>query len=118
MEGERHIPFAIQRVYTMYGVAPGYDRGHHAHRTCRQVLVVLAGSVTVVLDDGKKAERLRCDQPHHGILIEPMVWHTLEEFAPGTVCLVLASHRYDEKDYIRDRAVFDAAVKAHRPEGT
>jgi dTDP-4-dehydrorhamnose 3,5-epimerase-like enzyme len=110
LEGERHVPFAIRRIYTIYGVAPGYDRGHHAHRTCRQVLIPVSGAVTVALDDGKEAVQVRADWPGKGILIEPMVWHTLQDFAPGTVCVVLASHPYDEKDYIRDRKVFDGLV--------
>ncbi|MEA3143506.1 MAG: hypothetical protein QOG31_830 [Thermoplasmata archaeon] len=113
LEGERQVPFAIRRVYTLYGVAPGYDRGHHAHRACRQVLLPVAGACTVVLDDGKRKRRVRADWPGTGILIEPMVWHTLEEFAPGTVCVILASHPYDEADYIRDEAEFRRLVTAN-----
>lgn len=110
MEAEREVPFPIRRIYTIYGVAPGCDRGHHAHRKCRQVLLPVAGAVTVVLEDGKRKRRVRADRPGTGILIEPMVWHTLEDFAPGTVCVVLASHPYDEADYIRDRAEWERLV--------
>jgi dTDP-4-dehydrorhamnose 3,5-epimerase-like enzyme len=112
MEGERQVPFAIRRIYTIYGVAPGYNRGHHAHRTCRQVLLPVAGAVTVVMDDGKRKRSVRADWPGTGILIEPMVWHTLEDFAPGTVCVVLASHAYDEADYIRDFEEYKRLVAA------
>jgi hypothetical protein len=113
-EAGRQIPFPIRRAYTIYGVAPGAGRGHHAHRACRQILVCVAGAVTVVLDDGTGERRVRVDRPDRGVPIEPMEWHTLEGFAPGTVCLVLASHPYDEADYIRDRATFDREAAARR----
>lgn len=106
LEGGQHIPFDIRRIFTIFGVAPGYDRGHHAHYRCRQLLIPVAGAVTVVFDDGRTVRKVRLTDPTKGILIEPMVWHTLEDFAPGTVCLVLASLGYDERDYIRDHAEF------------
>ncbi|MEA3135773.1 MAG: hypothetical protein QOC71_54 [Thermoplasmata archaeon] len=117
LEAKRHVPFEIKRIFTIYGVAPGYDRGHHAHHACRQVLIAVAGAVTVVLDDGVSVQKVRADDPSQGILIEPMVWHTLESFAPGTVCVVLASLPYDERDYIRDLAEFRRLVGPGRAAG-
>jgi len=110
IEGGRHIPFPLARIFLIYGVAPGYDRGHHAHRRCRQVVIAMSGAVTVAIEDGSTSSRVRLDSPMTGLLIEPMEWHTLEDFAPGTACLVLASQRYDEADYIRDHDAFRREV--------
>ena len=114
LEGKRHIPFDIKRIFTIYGVAPGYERGHHAHHKTRQLLIPVAGAVTVVFDDGVSEHKVRVDDPSQGVLIEPMVWHTLEDFAPGTVCLVLASGPYRESDYIRDIQEFRRLARRRR----
>ena len=105
-EGCGEIPFAIARVFYMHGVPSGARRGEHAHRETSIALFALAGAVDVLLDDGRAKATLRLDRPHEGVLIGPWVWHELERFAPGTVCLALASRRYAESDYLRDYGEF------------
>jgi hypothetical protein len=106
VEGGRHVPFAIQRVYWLYEVADGGVRGEHAHQQLEQVCVAMFGSFDVVLDDGREERRFTLDRPERGLLIGKMVWRRLEAFSPGAVCMVLASLPYDEADYYRDKADF------------
>jgi dTDP-4-dehydrorhamnose 3,5-epimerase-like enzyme len=110
IEGARDVPFAIARVYYLYGTKSGEARGFHAHRTLRQWAVCVAGSCTMMLDDGYRQELVTLDDPATGVAIEPMVWHEMRDFAPGTVLLVLADQPYDESDYIRDYPTFRAAI--------
>lgn len=109
VEGIRHVPFEIRRVFYVYDLPPGGRRGGHAHRALEQVIVCMAGALDVVLDDGQAQRRVRLDRPWVGLYVPPMVWAAQEAFAPGTVYLVLASRPYDEADYIRDYEVFRAA---------
>ncbi len=115
VEGMRHVPFSIARVYWVFGTREGEIRGLHAHRTLRQWAVCVAGSCTMILDDGKCREAVMLDDPASGIAIEPMVWHEMHDFAPGTVLLVLADQIYDEGDYIRDEGVFRTVVDQEIP---
>lgn len=105
-----HLPFAVDRAYWLHGVPEGAHRGGHAHRDLQQVLVAVSGSLTVHLDDGASQAAFRLDRPDRGLLIGSMVWRELSDFSEGAVCLVLASHRYDESDYFRDHAEFLAAA--------
>ncbi len=110
IEGPSSVPFDIQRVYYLYDVPGGADRGAHAHKALHQLVVALSGAFDVVLDDGKNKKLVRLDRAYKGLYICPMIWRTLHNFSSGAVCLVLASERYDEADYIRDYDSFLEAV--------
>ena len=111
VEGDRHIPFQIRRVFYLYDVPAGAQRGGHALRTCQQVLIALAGSFVVTLDDGHERRDVRLSRPYQGLLIPPMIWREMDDFSSGAVCLVLASENYDAADYYRDYAEYLAALK-------
>jgi len=106
IEGGQHIPFDIKRVYYLYDVPGGSDRGSHAHRKLHQFIVAMSGSFDVVLDDGKEKRRFHMNRSHYGLYVCPMMWRDLDNFSSGAVCMVLASERYDETDYIRDYEQF------------
>lgn len=95
------IPFDVQRIYYLYDIPGGESRGGHAHKELRQLIVAASGSFTVILDDGKVKRKFVLNRPYQGLLIVPGIWRTLDDFSSGAVCLVLASHVYDETDYIR-----------------
>jgi dTDP-4-dehydrorhamnose 3,5-epimerase-like enzyme len=102
VEGEQSIPFEIKRVYYLYDVPGGECRGGHAHKTLYQLIVAANGSFDVVLDDGKKKRKITLNQPYHGLFVVPGIWRELINFSSGSNCLVLASHKYDEDDYMRN----------------
>ena len=106
VEAGSDVPFAINRVYYLYGTAPGAERGFHAHRTLQQLAVAVSGSCTFLLDDGTRQEEVRLDRPDTGLYIGAMVWREMRDFSPDCVVMVLASERYDERDYIRNRDDF------------
>jgi dTDP-4-dehydrorhamnose 3,5-epimerase len=106
LEAMREVPFAIERIYYIVGAPAGTSRGHHAHRELQQLAIALSGGVTMLMDDGRRQWRVRLDASDRGLLVPPMVWHEMHDFAENTVLLMLASARYDEADYIRDRAEF------------
>ena len=112
IEGERDLPFAIARVYYVFGTLPGVDRGLHAHHQLRQLAIAVAGSCTMLLDDGQRRVSVRLDDPAVGLTLPPMVWHTMSDFSHDCVLMVLADAVYDEADYIRDYDAFLAAVAA------
>ena len=101
-EGEHHVPFKIERVYWTYDVPGGECRGGHAHKQLQQLILALGGSFTVTLDDGKEKRTILLNRPYLGLLVKPGIWRTLDDFSSGSVCLVLASEKYIEEDYIRD----------------
>ena len=111
VEGGRHVPFDIQRVYYLYDVPGGAERGGHAHRRLHQVIIALSGSFDVVLDDGSNRVRYHLNRSYTGLYVCPMIWRELDNFSSGSVCLVLASEPYDEADYLRDFDEFRAAVR-------
>ncbi len=111
IEGEQHVPFAIQRVYYLYDVPGGAERGGHAHFGLHQLIIAMSGSFDVVLDDGRQKRRFHLNRSYHGLYVCPMIWRELDNFSSGSVCLVLASNRYAEADYIRDYQAFLAAVQ-------
>lgn len=102
VEGGRHVPFSIQRVYYLYDVPSGAARGGHAHKALHQLMIAMSGSFDVLLDDGFKQKKIHLNRPHVGLYICPMIWRELDNFSSGAVCTVLASERYDEDDYYRD----------------
>lgn len=98
----KDIPFEVRRVYYLYDVPGGESRGGHAHYGLRQLIVAVSGSFDVVIDDGNVKRTFTLNRPYHGLLVVPGLWRELENFASGSVCLVLASEHYDESDYIRN----------------
>jgi len=106
IEGGRQIPFAIQRVYYLYDVPGGAERGGHAHKELHQLIIAMSGSFDVTLDDGENKKRFHLNRPYNGLYVCPMIWRELDNFSSGSVCMVLASNRYDEADYYRDYEAF------------
>jgi hypothetical protein len=102
LENNIHLPFDVKRVYYLYDVPAGEERGGHAHRELQQIVVAASGAFDVLLNDGVNKKIVHLDRPFIGLLIVPGIWRELLNFSAGAVCLVLASHTYDEKDYIRD----------------
>ncbi len=111
VENSVHIPFDIKRVYYVYDVPGGSERGSHAHRKLHQFIIAMSGSFDVVLNDGLQQKRFHLNRSHYGLYVSPMMWRDLDNFSSGSVCLVLASEVYREDDYIRDYAEFLAAAK-------
>jgi len=106
IESNSQIPFAIERVYYLYDVPGGSERGGHAHKGLHQLIIAMSGSFDVVLDDGKDKKRVHLNRSYQGLYVCPMIWRELDNFSSGSVCMVLASNRYDEADYYRDYADF------------
>ena len=97
-----NIPFDIKRVFYLYDIPGGEARGAHAHKTCHQFLVAASGAFEVVLDDGINKRTVILNRPYYGLHIPPGIWAAEQGFSSGSVCLVLASEKYDEADYIRE----------------
>lgn len=108
VEGSHHIPFDIRRVYYLYDVPGGAERGGHAHIALHQLIIAMSGSFDVVLDDGQKKQRFHLNRSYFGLYVCPMVWRELDNFSSGSVCMVLASNIYEESDYYRDYKEFIA----------
>lgn len=106
VEAGNHIPFDIQRVYYLYDVPGGAERGGHAHKELHQLIIAMSGSFDVILDDGKEKKRIHLNRSYNGLYVCPMTWRELDNFSSGSVCMVLASNRYDESDYFRDYSEF------------
>jgi hypothetical protein len=102
MEGQRHVPFDVKRVFFLSGVPAGESRGAHAHRTLEQVMIAVTGAFDIVLDDGVRQRKVRLDSPCMGLYVPPMVWEVELNFDPQSICLVLASDYYSEADYYRN----------------
>jgi len=106
VEGGNHIPFDIKRVYYLYDVPGGSDRGAHAHRRLHQFILAMSGSFDIVLSDGNSERRFHLNRSYFGLYVSPMMWRTLDNFSSGSVCMVLASELFDESDYIRSHTEF------------
>ena len=106
VENNKDIPFEVKRVYYLYDVPGGESRGAHAHKELSQLIIAASGSFTVTLDDGNVKRTFLLNRPYQGLYIKPGIWRDLDDFSSGSVCLVLASHPYDENDYIRDYEEF------------
>jgi len=102
VENGNEVPFDINRVYYLYDIPGGEDRGAHAHKDLRQLVIAASGSFDIILDDGKVKRSVTLNRPYIGLLIVPGIWRELINFSSGAICMVLASHKYDEADYIRD----------------
>lgn len=110
LEAGRQVPFDFPRIFLLCDVPEGALRGDHAHRAQHQLLVATAGSFDVTVEDRAGQERLALDDPRFGLHVPPLTWVTLRATAPRSTCMVLTSARFDEADYIRDRAEFQALV--------
>lgn len=102
IENGETIPFDVKRIYYLYDVPGGESRGGHAHKELQQLILAASGSFTVTLDDGRVKRTYMLNRPYQGLLVKPGIWRTLDDFSSGSVCLVLASEKYDAEDYIRD----------------
>lgn len=99
---DKHVPFPIKRVFYIYDVPAGKDRGAHAHKECHQVIIAASGALEVYLSDGTNEKTVTLNRPFQGLHVPPGVWAHEQNFTSGALCLVLASHEYSEDDYIRD----------------
>ncbi len=97
-----NAPFDIKRVYYIFNTQQGVERGFHAHINLKQLAIVVKGSCTFIIDDGKTREEIKIDNPNQGLLIEGLIWREMKNFSEDCVLVVLASEHYDESDYIRD----------------
>ena len=112
VEQMKDIPFNISRIYWVYDVPGGKNRGGHAHKHCRELLVAASGSFNVTLDNGYEKRTFFLNHPYQGLLINTNVWRTLDDFSSGALCLVIAEDPFSEEDYIRDYDDFIAFIKA------
>jgi hypothetical protein len=111
IEGERHIPFPIKRVYYLYDVPGGATRAGHGHKTLQQLIIAMSGSFDIELDDGFAKQKYHLNRSYYGLYVSPMMWREIDNFSSGSVCMVLASDYFDEADYYRDYADFLRAAK-------
>lgn len=95
-------PFDVKRVYYLYDVPGGSERGGHAHKELYQLIIAAGGSFNVILDDSRNKKVVELNRPNYGLLVVPGIWREIVNFSSGATCLVLASSKYDENDYIRD----------------
>ena len=114
VEAGRQAPFDIRRVYYLYDVPGGSERGGHAHFQLHQLMIAMSGSFDIVLDDGFDRKRVHLNRSYNALYIPPMTWRELDNFSSGSVCMVLASEHFDEADYIRDYSAFMVAVHGRR----
>jgi WxcM-like, C-terminal. len=110
VEANKHVPFDIQRVFYLYDVPDGSDRGGHALKNCHQLLIAISGSFDVVLDDGQEKKRVHLARSSCGLQIPPTVWREMDNFSSGSICMVLASNTYDEDDYYRNYSEYLAVM--------
>ena len=101
VENRCTVPFDVKRIYYLYDIPGGEERGAHAHKALYQLIIASSGSFTVTLDDGIVKRAYTLNRPYQGLLVVPGIWRTLDDFSSGSVCMVLASEIYSEEDYIR-----------------
>lgn len=106
IEGTRHVPFEIRRVYWIYDVPGGESRGGHAYKRLEEVIIALSGSLEVLLDDGMAQKIVTLNRAYYGLYVPNMIWRMMQNFSTNSVALVLASLPYDPSDYIRDYEMF------------
>lgn len=111
IQGTENLPFEIQRVFYLYDIPGGESRGAHAHKECHQFLIAASGSFEILLDDGINKRLVSLNRPYYGLHIPPKIWASELNFSSGAICLVFASHKYNEKDYIRDYDTFLNYIK-------
>jgi len=111
IEGTHHVPFEIKRVYYLYDIPGGAERGGHAHHALHQLIIAMSGSFDIVLDDGIEKRRVHLNRSYYGLYVCPMIWREIDNFSSGAVCMVLASEYYDESDYYRDYRIYVSATE-------
>lgn len=111
LEGERHVPFRIKRIYVIYKCVPGLNRGHHAHKKTHQAIFCLQGSFDLFLDDGRTKKMIHINKPDIGAEIPPLVWHEMRNLSGDAILMVVASEYYRKSDYIRDYDKFISFIK-------
>jgi len=107
-----NIPFNVKRIFYIYDIPGGEDRGAHSHIECHQFLIAASGSFDIEMDDGLNKRTVTLNRPYYGLHIPPGIWAAEKGFSSGSVCLVLVSHKYDEKDYLRDYETFKVFKKS------
>lgn len=113
VENQTHIPFDIKRVYYTYDVPGGAERGGHAHKELKQLIIAMSGSFDITLDDGFEKKKFHLNRSYFGLYVCPMIWREIDNFSSGSVCMVLASELYSEADYYRE---YEDFLKAARGE--
>jgi glyoxylate utilization-related uncharacterized protein len=111
LESDTHIPFAFQRVFYLYDVPGGANRAGHALKRCDQFLIAMSGSFDVLVDDGFEKQKHHLNRSYYGLYIPALIWREIDNFSSGSVCMVIASQRYEEAGYYRDYASFLQAVR-------
>lgn len=102
LENNKEIPFDVKRIYYLYDVPMGSERGGHGHYELEQFIIAASGSFTFLLNDGINSKEVFLNDPSKALYIKPGIWREIKEFSSGSICLVLASHEYNENDYIRE----------------
>ncbi|MDD2961469.1 MAG: FdtA/QdtA family cupin domain-containing protein [Muribaculaceae bacterium] len=106
VENNNELPFEIERVYYLYDIPGGEERGGHSHRECYEFITAVSGSFDIEIDDGKAKKTITLNRSNIGLLVIPGIWRVLNNFSSGSVCLVIASQRYNEADYVREYKEF------------
>lgn len=106
IDGKGHIPFKIERTYLIYDVPGGEIRGGHAYKHLQEFIVALSGSFDVVLDDGINKRTYSLNRSYYGLYVPKMIWRELENFSTNSLCMILASEKYNEEDYFRNYPEF------------
>jgi hypothetical protein len=110
IESQRTLPYEVKRVFYLYDVPGGAERGGHALKQCHQFLIAISGSFDVIVGFGDQRERFHLNRSYYGLYLPPMVWREMDNFSSGSVCLALASEYYSEADYYRDLSTFTRAI--------
>jgi len=108
IENLKDVPFEVKRVFYLYDIPGGESRGAHAHRECHQFIIAASGAFEVMMDDGRVKRQVQLNRPYLGLHIPPGIWASEVNFSSGSICLVLASHEYNEKDYIRSYSDYNS----------
>ena len=111
IENHKQIPFEINRAYLIYDVPGGQKRGGHGYKKLEELIVALSGSFDVIIDEGNKKKTFHLNRSYIGLYVPPLVWRTLDNFSTNSLALILASRKYEEKDYIRDYNHFKNLIK-------
>jgi dTDP-4-dehydrorhamnose 3,5-epimerase-like enzyme len=111
IENSKDIPFDIKRIYYLYDIPGGSERGGHAHKNLYQIIISVFGSFDVILDDGSNVKTVNLSSASEGLLVVPMIWREIKNFSAGAVCLVLASDFFSEDDYYREKSEFISNIK-------
>ncbi|MGV3581610.1 MAG: sugar 3,4-ketoisomerase [Methylophilus sp.] len=101
VENDSQVPFDMKRVYYVYDVPGGAERGGHAHKNLHQFIVAMSGSFDITLDDGKDKKKFHLSRSYYGLYVCPMIWREIDNFSSGSVLMCIASEKYDEIDYYR-----------------